>query len=75
MIRVCRGLTKDCQGLVPGDQVYVDFAGFVWEKRVVDEVNESHPFMPIGMRMLVGIYRGPRKLLGFIPCGTLVEIF
>ena len=73
-VRVCRGLTEDCKALRPGDIVYVDLAGFVWPRLMVLEHRASHPLLVGAMRMRVGVYQGPRKLLGLIPWGTLVEV-
>ena len=69
----CRGLTSDCADIAVGDLVYVDFAGFVWPKQLVDENRERHPFLIGTMGMWEGVYLGPRRLLGFIPAGTLVR--
>ena len=70
----CRGLTSDCKGLRPGDAVYVDCEQFVWPKKLVDDHKKSYPFLIGTMGMRSGVFRGPRKLLGFIPFGSLVEV-
>ena len=69
----CRNLTRDSSGIGIGDEVYVDFAGFVYPRALIDGALGEFPRSEAVMEMRPGRFVRRRKILWF-NAGTEVEL-